>query len=275
MVIDIDEAAASGETARIYAQIRDLWCVPYVSAVHRYMASRPGLLEWAWHCVGPAFADGSAQRAAWAAVDAIPIEALETFDRARLQAWQIDDPARTTVAYVAENFIRVAPVNMMFAALLQRVMAEGAAVAQRDMSADPWPDKPTPLPPLPAMCDPARLPVAEREALETFATDMDGARFVPGLYRMLAHWPGLLVHLAAALPPRLASAATHEAYDLIRRRIDEAAATVPLSPLPDELPAPQPSQAELESFRAIARTYRKTSPEMIVAGRMIKAALPR
>ena len=30
---------------------------------------------------------------------------------------------------------------------------------------------------------------------------MDGARFVPGLYRLLAHWPSYLAHVAVAIGP--------------------------------------------------------------------------
>ena len=44
---EISEREATGEIADIFGEGMKLWGVPYVSALHRYMAGWPGFLEWA------------------------------------------------------------------------------------------------------------------------------------------------------------------------------------------------------------------------------------
>lgn len=271
MIKDIAEAQAAGEIAEIYEEIRKLWGVSYVSAVHRYMASRPGLLEWAWTAVGAGFRDGRAQAAAHHIVDALDIAELNRIGPAELAAWNIDDDARITVRAIADNFVRVAPVNMMFAALLQRVIAQDMAISP-SLSQAAWPT-PAPLPPLPVMVAIDALDTSARADIMRFASDMDGRPFVPGLYRMLANWPALLAHLARVMPHQLASQATALTYDTIRRRIDAAAAEFALTMPASNLGITRPCDDELRQFQAIATTYRKTSPEMIVAGTMIARAV--
>jgi len=83
MIADIDERQADGEITAIFAEVRDLWGVPYVSAIHRHMASRPGLLEWAWEALKPAFENGRAQVAAAAAAASPPLSTC----RRRIRNW--------------------------------------------------------------------------------------------------------------------------------------------------------------------------------------------
>ena len=271
MIKDIDESQADGEIAAIYAEIRELWGVPYVSAVHRHMASSPGLLEWAWEAVAPAFRNGQAQAAARAVADDLEVTALDPIDVAVLKLWQVEPIGQATARTVADNFVCVAPTNMMFAALLQRVIGEGMAVAPSETEVS-W-QPPPPLPPLPSMVDIDALDDAGRAVVMRFAAEMDGRPFVPGLYRMLAHWPGLLAHLATVLPAIRDSHQTALAYDRIRRHIDVSASRFEMTRPVSDLVRPKPAEAELSRFQAIAKTYRNTSPEMIVAGGLISTAL--
>ena len=271
MLKDIDEDQAKGEIAAIYAEIRDLWGVPYVSAVHRHMASRPGLLEWAWEAVGPAFRNGQAQAAAETATGDLEVAELDKIDANVLKLWQVEPIGEATARTVADNFVRVAPTNMMFAALLQRVIREGVAIEPSETETV-W-HRPPPLPPLPTMVEIDALDDAGRAVIMRFAAQMDAKPFVPGLYRMLAHWPGLLAHLATVLPAVLDSRRTALAYDDIRQRIDDAAAGFAMTRPVSGLERSKPSEVELSRFQAIAKTYRITSPEMIVAGGLISRAL--
>ena len=52
------ERDATGAIAGIYAEIRRLWAVPYVSSLQRHLATRPGWLEWTWAALAPAFTSG-------------------------------------------------------------------------------------------------------------------------------------------------------------------------------------------------------------------------
>lgn len=102
---------------------------------------------------------------------------------------------------------------------------------------------------------------------------MQDTPFVPGLYRMLANWPHLLAHLAVTLQPRLHASETQAAFATLRDRIDAAIPAV-LSQLPPPSGrAPMPPAEDRAWFFEISDTYRKTSPEMIVAGRLVKDAL--
>jgi hypothetical protein len=271
MAGEISEDQATGEIAEIFAELKVLCGVPYVSAIHRYLAAKPGFLEWAWAAVAPAFRDGQAQEAGWRAAAGLTLPPLDPIPAAALRAWGLDGAALATVRDAAEGFIRVAPVNMIFAGLAKQLLeghATGGSETRRAWAA------PALLPPPPAMFDLAALDAVGRDAVLLFASQMAGKPFVPGLYRMLGHWPGLVAHLATVLRPRLASDQGKAAFDELRARIDAAVPAV-LATLP---PVPtsrrRPSAADRADFLDVGQTYRKTSPELVVVGLLIRDALP-
>lgn len=280
MLAEINERDASGEIARTFEEIRHLWGVPYVSAIHRHLATRPGVLEWAWEAVAPAFRDGRAQTAGWAAADGATIPPLDPISRDALVLWGLDDTAIETVKAVAEGFVRVAPVNMMFAGLVKALIegkapVEERAAGRREKPAftDRW-SPPVPLPIPPAMVALDTLDPALRGVLLQFASTADGKPFVPGLYRMIAHWPDMLAHLATVLVPRLASPDMSAACDRLRSRIDAAVPGVLAGLATTQTAYPKPNATECAHFLEIGGVYRKTSPEMVVLGRLIGDAMP-
>ena len=273
MLTEIPEKDATGEIAAIFAEVRRLWGVPYVSAIQRHLATRPGVLEWAWEAVGPAFHSGEAQAAGAAAARDVAMPPLDPVPRAALAAWSIDDDALAAIKAVCEGFVRVAPVNMVFAGLIKALLLGGAGRRSPDRRI-PLYVPPAALPAPPAMIAPETLPEDRRGILLAFATDSGGKPFIPGLYRMLAHWPGLLAHLATVLTPRLSRPEMHSACDAVRERIDAALPAL-LAGLPSTPTVrPMPSPAERTHFLTVGETYRKTSPELVVLGRLIKEALP-
>lgn len=272
MLAELPERDAAGTLADIYAEIRRLWAVPYVSSLQRHLATKPGWLEWVWAAVGPVFASGRAQTAAWDAVSTIDLPRLAPISRDALGVWNVDERGATAMRDVAESFARVAPVNLALAGLLRRLMAGDRPDGASDRGSAWTP--PTALPPLPSLVDPAAISKAERGVLLSLGTRVDGEPFVPGLYRMLAHWPGALAHLATALRPILDDPATHAAFARVNEAIDACvpALFAALPPLPAS--PPLPSAAEFPAVRAALDGYRKTSPEMIVVGRIVGRALP-
>lgn len=271
MAGEISEDEATGEIAEIFAELRVLCGVPYVSAIHRYLAAKPGFLEWAWAAVGRAYRDGSIQEAGWQAAAGLSLPPLDPIPAAALRAWGLDEAARATVRDAAEGFIRVAPVNMVFAGLVKALL-DGKAPGGMTIC-QPW-QPPALLPPPPAMVDLAKVDPAARDAVMLFASQMGGKPFVPGLYRMLGHWPGLVAHLATVLQPRITSAAGTAAFDELRARVDAAVPAIleALPPMPRS--RPPPSDADRADFLDVGQTYRKTSPELVVAGLLIRDALP-
>ena len=271
MAGEISEDEATGEIAEIFAELRVLCGVPYVSAIHRYLAAKPGFLEWAWAAVGRAYRDGRIQEAGWQAAAGLSLPPLDPIPAAALRAWGLDASALATVRDAAEGFIRVAPVNMVFAGLVKALL-DGQAPGGTTIC-QPW-EPPALLPPPPAMVDLAKLDPAARDAVLLFASQMGGKPFVPGLYRMLGHWPGLVAHLGTVLRPRIESTAGTAAFDELRARVDAAVPVIlaTLPPLPTTHPSPTP--ADRADFLNVGQTYRKTSPELVVVGLLIRDALP-
>lgn len=91
---------------------------------------------------------------------------------------------------------------------------------------------------------------------------------------MLPAWPSFLAHVAIVLRPRLDEVASRSAG---RQLLDAIDAEVPgllagLPPLPEWPPVPP--AAEFAGVLRALDGYRKTSPEMVVVGRLIRDALP-
>ena len=55
----ITEAAATGEIAEIFADIRGVLGVEVVNLVWRHLATIPLALPWAWGILGPLYIDGT------------------------------------------------------------------------------------------------------------------------------------------------------------------------------------------------------------------------
>jgi hypothetical protein len=109
MLTELNEADATGDIARIYADIRRLCAVPYVSAIYRHLATRPGVLPWAWAAVSPALESGSAQGAGWRVAADLPLEPLPPIPRDALRVWGVDASAEQAVRNTCDGFVRVAP----------------------------------------------------------------------------------------------------------------------------------------------------------------------
>jgi hypothetical protein len=271
MLAELRERDATGEIAEIYAEIRRLWAVPYVSSLQRHLATRPGWLPWTWTALGPVFASGIAQTAAWRAADGLVVPPLASISRDALRVWGVDAAGERAIRSICASFVRVSPVNLVLSGLLRRLL-NGDPPGRAQPKAGWVP--PSSVGPLPALVEPAALPPAEQATLASLGTTVDGQPFVPGLYRMLATWPGLLAHLATVLRPQLADAATLAAGQRLLAAVDAeipavfaALPTLPTAP-------PMPAEKEFAGIRSALDTYRKTSPEMVVFGRMIGDALP-
>jgi hypothetical protein len=272
MLAELRERDATGEIAAIYDEIRRLWAVPYVSSLQRHLATRPGWLEWTWAALSPAFASGMAQAAAWRAAEGLTVPRLAPISRHALRVWGVDADGEAAIRAACASFVRVSPVNLMLSGLLRRLLRgdrpTGTASVPRDWTPPP------PVGPLPSLVDPTALPPAQQAVLATLGTMVGQQPFVPGLYRMLASWPAFLAHVATVLPPHLEDATTRAACQRLLDAVDaEILAVFAVLPMPPATP-PMPPGAEFADVLAALDTYRTTSPEMVVSGRMIVDALP-
>ncbi len=269
---EVAEAGAAGDIALVYGEIRRTYAVPYVSSLFRHLAVYPGLLPWAWRILCPALASGALQHLAWQRVDVSRLPPLPPLTHGALAGLGVDDSGLAAIRTVCRSFVRVSPVNLVVAACLAGLLGQEQPDGEPPAPLEPA-ALPEPLPPMPGMAPAAAMTPETRAALAAFETELAGEAFVPGLYRILARWPGFLVHLAAALGPLLRDPAVLAACEDIADRITAAAPSVlaalgePAEPAPL---APEETAAVLSAIR----TYRGTSPQMAGFGTLILKALP-
>jgi len=263
------EQDATGAIAGIYGEIRRHSGVPYVSSLQRYLATMPGVLEWAWAAIRPAVVSGAIPETGWRLARDVRIPPAAPLSAAVLRVWGVDAAGLAAIRNVTANFVRVSPVNIMMGGTL-RLLLTGAVPGGGGFPAF-W-SPPAPLPAMPGNADPARLAPDARAVLMQLATTLDGTPFIPALYRQLAHWPGFLAWLATELGPRFDAAETNEARAAFRNAAFRAAEEI-VAALPAVAPAPIDAETTRRVLAAIDR-YAGTSPEMTMFGRLILDATP-
>lgn len=270
MLDELPEDRATGAIAVIYEEIRRFSGVPYVSSMQRYLATTPGLLDWIWAALRPAMEAGAIQEEGWRLAKAARLAPLPPVAPAQLAGWNIDPADLAGIRNVAANFVRVAPVNLVFGGCL-KLLLTGTRPAGAGFPAGWTP--PTPLPSMPGNADPAALPEDQRAALLRFATELAGKPFIPALYRQLAHWPALLAWLADQVVPRLAEAETRAAGAALRDAARAAAPAI-VARLPGLPPEAPPDPATVARVLAAVERYAVTSPELTLIGRLLLDAMP-
>lgn len=265
---ELSEDAAAGAVAEIYDEIRRYSGADYVSSLYRHLATMPGCLEWAWAHLGSGFRSGAIPKAAWGQVDRLTLTPLPALSSPALRLLGVDDAGAEAIRTICGTFTRVSPVNLLFAGGLRRLLAGETVALRHDDTADWTP--PEMLPALPSMLAPDDLAPDHALVLLQLSTDMGGQTFVPGLYRMLAHWPGYLAHVATVLTPLFHDRDVVAECDAFATRVAGLADQMPVEW--SDLPAPPPEQAA--KITAALDTYGRTSPQMVVFGTLLQNALP-
>ncbi len=269
MMEELPEAEAKGELAVIYEEMRTTCAVPYVSSLQRHIATMPGCLEYAWALFRPAFTSGLLPETAWRPASMIPVQPLPPLTPAALHLLGVDATGARAIRNICENFIRVAPINLLFAGAVERVLEGAEATGQGTTVL--W-SPPEALAPMPALVDMDEADAELRAVLLQLGTEVGGGPFVPGLYRLIARWPGYLAHAATELTPLLRSELARAERTAISRNIVAAADEILAAVAPTDM-AP-PSAAQGQDIITAIHTYRVTSPEMIVFGTLLRDALP-
>jgi hypothetical protein len=238
--------------------------------MQRYLATLPGVLEWAWDALRPALVSGVIQETGWRLAATVRLAPATPVAAATLRDLGVDAAGLVAIRNIADNFVRVSPVNLVTGACLANLL-NGARPAGAGC-AGVW-TPPAMLPPMPGNVDPSALPVEQRSVLMRFATEVDGKPFLPALYRQIAHWPGVLRWLADELSPRFGAPETTSAGVAFRAAARRAAPEI-VARLPG-IPASAPPDAEnARRVLAIIDRYAETSPEMTMFGQLILDALP-
>ncbi len=271
MLPELHEADATGRIAEIYAEIRRFSGVPYVSSLQRYLATLPGVLEWAWDALRPALASGVIPETGWHLAASVRLKPPAPVTQAACRAWGLDAASLAAIRNIAANFVLVAPVNLVTGACLARLLT-GAIPGGGDALPPSW-TPPDPLPPMPGNVPLDALAADVRALLMRFATDVDGVPFIPALYRQIAHFPPVLAWLADELTPRLTAPETLEKGAAFRQAARDAAPAI-IARLPGLPPGPAPDAATVRKIMPAVERYAETSPEMTLFGAFILDALP-
>ncbi len=231
----ITEAAATGETAAIFADIREVLGVDVVNLIWRHLATIDGALPWTWGTLRPFYVDGSVRREAATlhgelALPPMPPIPPDVFEGLGLRPRDLIPIRDILAAYDHTNGMAMVALCALGAHL------DGHAQQDAQL-AEP---KPAPLPQRTTL--PRLLNLTDMEA-ETaalvIALNGIGTRrpraILASMYRHLAHWPSYLSFAWLLLAPldadtRLASAiqqaqrAALARADRLRIRLSGAAA---------------------------------------------------
>jgi hypothetical protein len=254
---EVPEDAAQGLVAEIYEDIRSVLGLPLVNLVYRHLAVEPRRLEAAWRQLRPNLTDGAIDRGvealvANAIVDAAPVPSVA------LRAAGVGSVELGQAAAVLDAYNEANPRNLIaLRALLVGVPGTG--------SPRPSASRPAPVP-LPGLASLDGLD----EALRALLNEMAGAvaakgeeRLIPGLFRHLAHSPGLLALAWTVVRPAVVGRNVARAANLVARQA---------AGLATGLPHPVEATRDPETA-AVVRRFTETIPRMLVVGMTLRRSL--
>ena len=263
---ELAERDASGEKARIYAEMKRFGAVPMVALIFRHIATLPGGIEWLWNAIGPAWRSGELQEAAWRIAREAPMQPLAFISRPALEALGVDESGLREIRVVLEAYNRANPENMLSVLCVVRLVEGRSAAVTHGARA--W--SPPPIPgPLVAMGDVTHMSREVRELLDLVAAPgTPGApRVIQSLYRHFLHRPAFLALAITLLRQRFDDGSIDRSVAAIGAAMNKSA---------DEIvtglsapPAPHPGiHTVCERFGGAV------IPQMIVVGALLERALP-
>jgi hypothetical protein len=226
----IAEAAASGTTAELFADIRATVGVRVVNLVWRHLATMDGALPWAWAAVKPLYLQGIADRAAARFREGMNLPALGSL--AGAEPPSVDD---VLASYDHSNTINFFALGALVAWLRGETATEGEPAR--------GPRLPAPDVTLPKLASPEDV-TPEVWALVLRLNRFGDSRqlILASMYRHLAHAPTFLRRLEAALQPVEQDGSLERAITANRQDAAERAGV--LARAIDAPPAPLASQIE-------------------------------
>jgi len=266
LLAELPESQASGEIAKIYAEMKHLGAVPMVALIFRHIATLPGALDWAWNALGPAWRQGRLQEAGWQVAATAPLQPIATMPREVLAALGVDDAGLREVRIVVAAYNAANPENMLSILCLLRLL--DGAQASAPFAPREWIPPAAPGP-LVAMTDVSTMSAEVSALLDLVAAANPGGgpRVVQSLYRHFGHRPAFLALVVTLLRQRFDDGTLDRSVDAVRAAMKATA---------DEIvrglsapPAPVGLRAVCEHFSGAV------IPQMIVVGRLLDRSLPR
>jgi len=185
----VAEAAAAGETAALFADIRATVGVRVVNLVWRHLATIDGALPWAWAAVKPIYLQGLADRAVVRFRDGMALPLLSGL--AGEQPKSVDD---VLASYDHSNTVNLFALGALVAWLRGETVAAGEP--------EGGPRLPAPDVTLPKLAGPEDVGPGTWALVLRLNRFGDPAQVIlASMYRHLAHAPAFLRQLETALTP--------------------------------------------------------------------------
>ena len=236
----VAEAAATGETAEIFADIRRVLGVEVVNLIWRHLATIPGALPWAWGMLRPLYVNGSIAAEAAALRAELDLPPLPPFPAEALVAVDIVGGDVSSIRNILAAYDRTnAMAIVALSALLRGLNGEPRAVE----AASSWRAEASPallpriaLPPLPSMAELTPTTAALVRILNRLGTRQNNP-ILASMYRHLAYWPAYLTLAWTLIAPLDANGSLER---LIAATIKRARERSTHLHLPIEIPLARP-----------------------------------
>ncbi len=271
---EIAESEARGEIAASYDDIRRTVGVGMVNLIYRHMASRPGVLPWAWGILRHLFSGGAVAAEVESLRGALEDGDVSAAPREAFFAAGLNDHSLRTIRMILDDYNRGNFSNLVAIGALAAFLADdGASRPAREPDAAAASQFPPNLPPIRNMGD---LDDATADLVRLLSAPLapSDTPMIPSLYRHLAPWPAFLAMAAGSVlaPARLAAAldAGRRLHERARDSAARLAGTM--------APAAGIAAPEADEAAAIARIAERFAAGpiagMVVIGHRLRASLP-
>jgi hypothetical protein len=201
-VTALDEASATGETAAIFADIRQTMGIPLVTSIWRALAGMDASLATVWALTKPIYQSGLPEVALARVIAGADLPLPQPLAATQLACVGIGPRDLDSIRAILAAYNRSNGMNLVTLAALVTPPGTDHAVATLQTSAPRWP-------PLPALL--ARETINANtwnliRHVNAFGAPSIDAH-VATLWRHLGHWPGLLALIYTAFAPLQASGA--------------------------------------------------------------------
>ena len=213
----IAEAAASGETAMLFADLRATLGVNVVNLIWRHIATFPGALHWAWATVKPIYVSGRVGVEAQGLKAGMAVPELPGWPRSLLGCAGIDAAGEASIRRILASYNRSNALNLAALSALVRRIDCVPVETRIDRAAKDQPQEGAiegVLPKLLAL-DEVGADTADLIRRINLLGDRDHGRIVASMYRHLAHWPGFLALSHVQLAPLAADGRLEKMIDQV------------------------------------------------------------
>jgi hypothetical protein len=195
----IDEAAATGENAALFADIRATLGVGVVNLIWRHLATIEGALPWAWGAVRPLYVEGVIEAEAERLRDGMRLLDLPRVPVDVQAACGLDEPALSGVDTVLRTYDRSNTMNLLALSSLLASL-DGDVASGGRVSGGRTGGVEGALPKLLSEGDVSPETWSLVLRLNMLG-ERDEGRVLASMYRHLAHWPGALAIAWMLLSP--------------------------------------------------------------------------